>query len=51
MKKWRLVCSVEGISIDYEQTILAETEPHWIDCHNIAGAHGCDFWTLEEEKT
>ena len=49
MKKYYLICSVDGIDIDFETTIEATEEPSFWECYNIAADHGCDYWTLSEE--
>lgn len=48
MKKWLLVCSVDAIGIDYDEIIESDTEPSFWDCHDIAQAHNCDYWSLEQ---
>ena len=47
-KRYELVCSRDGVGIDYAVTIEAEREPDFWDCCTIAAKHGCDFFTLEE---
>lgn len=46
MKKYVLMCSTDGINIDFETEIQAETEPGFWDCQTIASANGCDFWSI-----
>ena len=48
MKKWILTCSIDAIDIDYEEIITSDTEPDFWTCSEIAQAHGCDFWTVDE---
>lgn len=48
MKKWILTCSVDAVEIDYEEIITSDTEPDFWTCDEIAQAHGCDFWTVDE---
>lgn len=48
MKKWLLTCSVDAVNIDHEEIIESETEPDFWTCHEIANAHGCEWWSLEE---
>ena len=47
MKKYRLECSVDAIGIDYEEIIVAEKEPDWWTCEEIAREHGCEWWSIE----
>lgn len=44
-----LTCSADGIGVDYEERLHAATAPSYWDCEEIAEAHGCAFWALEEE--
>jgi hypothetical protein len=46
MNKYILMCSVDGINVDYETELQTETEPDFWDCQTIAEANGCDFWSL-----
>ena len=48
MKKWQLTASTDGNMIDYSEIIESETEPGFWTCYNIASAHGCEFFTVEE---
>ena len=48
MKIFFLVCSSDGIGIDYETQIQAEREPDFWTCYEIATAHGCDFFYISE---
>jgi len=48
MKKWILTCSIDAVDIDYEEIITSDTEPDFWTCSEIAQAHGCDFWTVDE---
>lgn len=48
MKKWELTASTDGNMIDYSEIIESETEPDFWTCYNIASAHGCEFFTVEE---
>ncbi|MBP5717376.1 MAG: hypothetical protein J6X53_00145 [Abditibacteriota bacterium] len=48
MKKYRLVCSIDAIDIDYETEIVSDVEPGFWDCYEIAEEHGCSFWDLWE---
>lgn len=47
-RRWRLICSVDAVGIDYETILEDDNEPHWTTCQTIAEAHGCTWWTLEE---
>lgn len=48
MKTWELICSVDATNIDYVTTIKADQEPDFWTCYNIAAAHGCEFFTIQE---
>lgn len=48
MKTYILIMSKNGIWIDAETEIKAENEPGFWECYEIAAAHGCSLWTLEE---
>lgn len=48
MKQWRLTASTNGVNIDFETIITAESEPGFWDCYELAGAHGCPFFDLSE---
>lgn len=48
MHTYILQASIDGVSIDYLETIRADAEPDFWSLYNIAAAHGCDFWTIEE---
>lgn len=48
MKQWLLICSVDGVNIDHEEVITSETEPGFWECYEIAEAHGCEFFTVDE---
>ena len=48
MKKWILTCSIDAVDIDYEEILTSDTEPDFWTCAEIAQAHGCDFWTVDE---
>ena len=50
MKKWRLICSVDADKIDYEETILSDTEPDFWTCYAIAESHNCSFFDVSEEE-
>lgn len=47
MRKWELVCSRDGIGIDYTETIEQNEEPGFWMCYEIAAKHGCEFFTCE----
>ena len=49
MKKWSLVCSKDGNTVDYEQIIMSDTEPDYEECLAIMEAHGCEFFRVDEE--
>lgn len=49
MKKWRLVCSTNGIMVDYEEIIESEEEPDFWTCQNIAQNHGCEFFHIDTD--
>ena len=42
--------SVDGVNIDYEETIQAATEPDFWSLEEIAESHCCAFWTCEEVR-
>lgn len=44
--KWELVCSVDGVDVDYETIIESEKEPGFWECYEIAEEHGCELWSL-----
>ena len=48
MKKYYLYMSKDAINIDAEEEIIAEKEPGFWECHEIAEEHGCEFWSLTE---
>lgn len=48
MRKWNLAASVDGVNIDFETTIESETEPGYWECHDLAAANGCEFFTVTE---
>lgn len=48
MKKWLLTASVDGVNIDYEEIIESNDEPGFWTCYEIAEAHGCDFFSVDE---
>ena len=48
MRKWILTCSIDAVDIDYEEILTSDTEPDFWTCSEIAQAHGCDFWTVDE---
>ena len=48
MKKFELICSIDGNNIDYEEIIRSETEPGFWECFEIASAHGCEFFNVQE---
>ena len=50
MKKWLLTCSKDGDRINHETTMQADTEPDFWTCYDIAAAHGCEFFTIEEDE-
>lgn len=45
--KWAITCSVDAVSIDYEQEIEGAKEPGFWECEEIARLHGCEYWSLE----
>lgn len=47
MKKWRLVCTIDAVDIDFETIIESEEEPGFWDCEEIAHDHDCEWWSLE----
>ena len=48
MSKWILTCSIDAVDVDYDEIIESDEEPGFWDCQEIAEAHGCDFWSLNE---
>lgn len=48
MRTYIFQASVDGVNIDYEETIQAATEPGFWSLEEIAQSHGCAFWTCEE---
>lgn len=50
MNTYILTMSKDGIWIDAETEIKAENEPGFWECYEIADAHGCELWALEEVK-
>ena len=48
MKRYLLTCSVDAVGVDFEQEITATEEPDFWTCYEIAAAHGCEWFTLEE---
>ena len=48
MKQYRLTCSVDGINIDFECIIEADTEPSFWECYAIAEARGCEYFMIAE---
>lgn len=50
MKKWELTASVDAVDIDYSEIIESEKEPDFWTCEEIANAHGCEWWSIEEIK-
>ena len=50
MKKWELTASIDAVDIDYSEIIESETEPDFWTCEEIANAHGCEWWSIEEVK-
>lgn len=48
MKKWELTASIDGVNIDYSEILKSEVEPDFWTCYDIASAHGCKFFTVEE---
>ena len=51
MKKYNLYMSKDAINIDAEHEIIAEKEPSYWECEEIAQAHNCEFWSLSEVET
>ena len=49
MRAFYLECSIEAIDVDYSEVIYSESEPDFWTCQNIADAHDCEYWTLDEE--
>lgn len=47
-KRWRLTASRDGNEIDFETVLESETEPDFWTCYDLAAAHGCDFFDVEE---
>lgn len=47
-RQWRLIASIDGINVDYEEIIESEEEPDFWTCEIIAEDHMCDFWYIEE---
>lgn len=48
MRLFEIVCSIDGDQIDYVETVRAYEKPGFWDCYEIAAAHGCEFFHLEE---
>jgi hypothetical protein len=48
MKTFELVCSTDGVGVDYTQTIHADSEPNFWTQYFIAAEHGCDFFYCVE---
>ena len=47
MKTYILTMSKDGIYIDAEETITAETEPTFWECYEIAQKNNCELWQVE----
>ena len=53
MNEYLLTCSIDAINVDYEQIIVADSEPDFWTCYDIAREHDCEWWMvdmLEDEK-
>ena len=50
MRAFYLECSADAIDIDYSEVIYSEIEPDFWTCEDTAEAHGCEYWTLDEEQ-
>jgi len=48
MKKWLLTASTDGIDVDFEAIIESESEPDFWTCYELAEAHGCTFFHIDE---
>lgn len=48
MHEYILICSVDGVNIDYEEIITADAAPGFWECYHIAESHGCSFFTIDE---
>lgn len=48
MKKWILTASRDAVNIDFETVIESENEPDFWTCYNLATAHDCEFFTIQE---
>ena len=46
--KWLLTASKDGINVDFETIIASETEPDFWTCYEIADAHDCTLWSVEQ---
>lgn len=43
--RYLVTMSRDGIDIDAEITLEADTEPGFWDLYDLAAAHDCDFWS------
>lgn len=48
MKKWEIVCSIDGDLVDYSEIVESENEPGFWDQYVIAAEHGCEWFTCYE---
>lgn len=48
MKKWLFSASTDGVNIDFQTVLEANTEPDFWYCYDLAAAHGCEFWAVDE---
>lgn len=48
MRKYHFTASTDGNNIDYETVLFAMAEPDFWTCYELAAAHGCNFFTVEE---
>lgn len=48
MKKWEIVCSIDGDLVDYSEIVESETEPEFWEQFEIAEKHDCEWFTCNE---
>ncbi len=48
MKYWLLTASADANLVDYEEIMQSETEPDFWTCYELAEAHGCEFFHIDE---
>lgn len=48
MKKWEIVCSIDGDLVDYSEIVESEKEPEFWEQYAIAEKHGCEWFTCDE---